>query len=230
MSESDPAEQFTFRLDELPENLPVFPLAGVMLLPRGHLPLHIFENRYVAMIEATLKSDSRMLGMIQPRDLAFGDPSKDDTPLYDTGCAGRITTFEEIPGGRFLITLTGVCRFRVKEELPLQQGYRRVQPDFKCFESDLVPTDSLGFDRKKLKSLLDDYFRVEGLSCDWGVIEGAPDEKLITCLSMICPLDAGEKQALLEAPCGKTRAALFMTMLEMAVHGKKTPECASGCH
>lgn len=212
----DPHAQL-HRLDQLPQEVPVFPLPGVLLLPRGHLPLHVFETRYMNMVEDSFKSD-RMIGIVQPSDLSVSLAAS-DVPLYETGCAGRITSFEEIPDNRFLITLTGTCRFNILGELPLTRGYRRVRPDFSPFEGDLTPAESLGLDREKLKAMLADYFQIEGLSCDWEMIDGTEDEKLITCLSMICPFEAGEKQALLEAASGKTRAGLFMAMLEMAVRG-----------
>src|SRR5688500_606001 len=108
----------------MPEEIPVFPLAGVLLLPHGQLPLNIFEPRYVAMVEDALK-DGRIIGMIQPRL-----QENDLTSLYDTGCAGRIKSFSEIADGRYLITLQGLCRFKIGEELPQKNGYRRVRPDW----------------------------------------------------------------------------------------------------
>src|SRR5262249_13788394 len=140
--------------------------------------------------------------------------------VYDTGCAGKITDFEETKDGRFLITLTGICRFKIANELDAATPYRQIKPDWAPFESDLDAIGRLNIDREKLHGLLQSYFADQGLNCDWGIIEQATDGKLITCLSMICPFDAKEKQALLEAPCCKTRAETFMTMLEMAVHEK----------
>ena len=211
----------------MPDDIPVFPLSGVLLLPGGQLPLNIFEKRYLAMVDDALKSD-RMIGMIQPRDPEIVT-SENDTPLFDTGCAGRITAFEETGDGRYLITLTGRCRFKTKAELPLQNGYRRIVPDWTPFAKDLRLEDSLDLDRGRLKTLLGDYFTLHGISCDWEAIDGAPDQKLITCLAMICPLDAGEKQALLETGCCHKRADMFMSMLEMAVHDGKGC-CGGGCH
>lgn len=212
----------------LPQNLPVFPLTGVLLLPRGQLPLNIFEPRYLAMIEDALKGD-RLIGMIQPRDFQQGMTS-DFAPLFGTGCAGKITAFEERDDGRYLITLTGICRFRVDEELPMQRGYRRVRTNWTDFNADPQAHDCLGIDRNHLKDLLRSYFDIEGLSCSWDSIDGASDDKLITALAMICPLDPGEKQALLEAACCRTRAKMFMTMLEMAVHNAKSGCGCGGCH
>ena len=203
----------------LPQEIPVFPLAGVLLLPRGQLPLNIFEPRYLAMVDEALRSN-RMIGVVQPRDFNLS-LSSDGSALFLTGCAGKITSFEETEDGRYLITLTGVSRFHLGDELPLHNGYRRARVDWSGFSEDLQFHDCLGIDRNHLKDLLRSYFNMEGLSCSWDSIDSASDDKLITALSMICPLDPGEKQALLEAACCRSRAKMFMTMLEMAVHNDK---------
>ena len=203
----------------LPQEIPVFPLAGVLLLPRGQLPLNIFEPRYMAMVDEALRTN-RMIGVVQPRDFNLS-LSSDSSSLFLTGCAGKITSFEETEDGRYLITLTGVSRFHLGDELPLHNGYRRARVDWSGFSEDLQSHDCLGIDRNHLKDLLRSYFNMEGLSCSWDSIDSASDDKLITALSMICPLDPGEKQALLEAACCRTRAKMFMTMLEMAVHNDK---------
>lgn len=212
----------------LPQTLPLFPLNGVLLLPRGELPLHIFEPRFVAMVDDALRGD-RMIGMIQPRHAPDGEVAPDNAPLFDVGCVGKITGFNETPDKRYLITLTGVSRFRLAEELPpAAHGYRRGRPDWAGFEKDREPAGCLDLDRDKLKKLLASYFDQHSLDCQWQHIDGATDEKLVTCLSMICPFDAGEKQALLEAGCSGQRAQMFMTMLEMAV---KAGGCCGGhCH
>jgi Lon protease-like protein len=204
-------EQPPYRPDDLPDMIPVFPLEGVLLLPRGNLPLNIFEPRYLAMVEDALKSD-RIIGMIQPLN---------GEALYRVGCAGRITSFSETNDNRYLITLTGLSRFRVRDELPQQHGYRRVQADWMDFAGDLKPGSAcIDLDRARLHKLLSSYFDQQGLSCQWDAIDNAPDDRLITCLSMICPLEPSEKQALLEAPCCRTRADMFMAMLELAVRGR----------
>lgn len=205
----------------LPEELPVFPLWGVLLLPRGILPLNVFEKRYKAMVDDALQTN-RLIGMIQPR--------QDGATLFSTGCAGKITGFTETEDGRYEITLKGVCRFSVAGELPMNGSlYRRVRPDWAAHYRDTDPAGHLNLDRQKLKSLLKTYFDLQGMDCDWAAVDGASDDKLITCLAMICPLNAGEKQALLEAACCKTRADLFLTLLEMAVRDGR--ECPGGpCH
>jgi hypothetical protein len=198
--------------DNLPDSLPIFPLTGVLLLPGGQLPLNIFEPRYLAMVDSALKSD-RMIGMIQPQE-----PYQDH--LFSIGCAGRIISFEETPDGRYLITLEGVARFKVVKELDLHSGgFRQVKPGWGGFEQDLTPHNTLNIDRMRLTDLLKNYFEKEGMSCAWEKIHDTQDDKLMTCLSMVCPFDPKDKQALLEAPCCKTRADIFMTLLEIAVKG-----------
>ena len=212
----------------LPQEIPVFPLTGVLLLPRGQLPLNIFEPRYLAMVDDALKSN-RIIGVIQPRDFQQGMTS-DKAPLFGVGCAGKITAFEETDDGRYLVTLTGVSRFHVAQETGMHRGYRRAGVNWSSFTDDLNNHDCLGIDRAHLKGLLRSYFDIEGLSCSWDSIDGASDDKLITALSMICPLDPGEKQALLEAACCRTRAKMFMTMLEMSVHNDKGGCDCAGRH
>ncbi|CAO3448306.1 Uncharacterized protein, similar to the N-terminal domain of Lon protease [Azospirillum argentinense] len=205
--------------DRLPRQLPIFPLAGVLLLPRGRLPLNIFEPRYLAMVEDALAGD-RMIGMVQPTDPAcrLREPA-----VYGTGCAGRITSFAETEDGRYLITLTGVSRFAIMRELEVQRGYRRVAADWDRFSGDLIDplerggADGGGLDRPRLLAGLKGYFRMQGLSVDWKAIDGTPDERLVTSLAMICPFSASEKQALLETPDLPERAKLLIALVEMAI-------------
>ncbi|MCB9989968.1 MAG: LON peptidase substrate-binding domain-containing protein [Rhodospirillales bacterium] len=212
----------------LPDHIPVFPLSGVLLLPSGHLPLNIFEPRYIAMVDDCLKGE-RLIGMIQPRENE-AEEMQASPDLFDVGCAGRITAFEETEDGRYLITLTGISRFKITEELPLSPGgYRQVAADWGPYEKDRALESCLGLDRDRLRGLLEDYFHQNNLSCEWETIEGAVDQKLVTCLSMICPFGPNEKQALLEAGCCHTRAEMFMTMLEMAIRDGKGC-CGGGCH
>lgn len=199
--------------DRLPRELPVFPLPGVLLLPRGRLPLNIFEPRYLAMVEDALGAD-RMIGMIQPTDPASRAKAP---PLYETGCAGRITSFSETEDGRLLITLTGVCRFVALRELPCGRGYRRVQPAWERFAGDLNGEAQGAIDRERLVGGLKGYFKAQGISANWEAIDGTPDERLVTSLAMICPFEASEKQALLEAPDLTERAKLLIALIEMAI-------------
>jgi Lon protease-like protein len=198
---------------ELPGELPVFPLAGVLLLPRGRLPLNIFEKRYLAMFDDALGGD-RLIGMIQP-SAQVNEPSP---ALFSVGCAGRITSFSETGDGRYLVALDGVARFGIAEELPLQRGYRRVVPDWTRFATD-VTEDTGAIDRHRLIELLQAYFRQQSLSANWDAIGQAPDERLVTSLAMICPFEPPEKQALLEAGCLSDRARLMMSLLEIAIAG-----------
>jgi Lon protease-like protein len=204
-------------LETLPETIPVFPLAGVLLLPGGRLPLNIFEPRYVAMIDDALAGPQRVLGMIQPAET--GAVGIGDTPaLYPIGCLGRITSFAEQEGGRYryLITLTGVTRFTIRAELPGQGGYRRMRVDYAPWSADLAPTAPPVLDRPALLKTIKRYFAVNDISADWSAIADTPDDRLITTLAMVCPFSPNEKQALLEATDPGTRAATLLALMEMA--------------
>lgn len=211
--------------DSLPVILPIFPLEGALLLPHGHLPLHIFEPRYRSMVEASL-GNGRMLGMIQPR-IACDHPVPDDAELYDVGCAGRIVSFAETDDGRFLITLRGVCRFRIGRELPMQQGFRRVRADFTSFLADLAAPETVELDRGRLLSGARHYLQLKDISCDWAAVEQASLPALITSLAMICPFEPGEKQALLECPGLGERGALLMSLFDMAILEGETAAAAT---
>jgi len=207
--------------EELPDVIPIFPLGGVLLLPRGRLPLNIFELRYLNMVRDSM-ANQRIIGMIQPDPLNEED---DVTPLFRTGCAGRITSFSETPDGRYLITLRGICRFHVLEELPQVNGYRRVVPDWSAFYRDLQKDDG-SVNRERLRSEIKRYFNAKNISADWEAIEATPDEQLVTSLSMICPFAPSEKQALLEVPDLAERAQLIMGLMEMSAlepHGGDGP-------
>jgi uncharacterized protein len=202
----------------LPEVLPIFPLTGTLLLPRGRLPLNIFEPRYLAMVRDALGGE-RLIGMVQPsepQDDNRGPRGGPNPPVYPIGCAGRVTQFSEADDGRFLVTLTGVSRFRIAEELPLLSGYRRIMPDWRPFEHDRDTPETPEFDRARLIRGLQSFFSQRQLSADWSAVEKAPSEHLITSLAMACPFAPSEKQALLEAPDLGERAKLLTTLVEMA--------------
>ncbi|WPZ35375.1 LON peptidase substrate-binding domain-containing protein [Thalassobaculum sp. OXR-137] len=201
--------------DELPATLPVFPLPGVLLLPKGKLPLNIFEPRYLNMTRDALATD-RLIGMIQPKPTELGRDAGARC-LYRIGCAGRITQFAETDDGRFLITLTGVCRFAVDEELASMRGYRRVIADWGPFSRDLAGDCEAELDRSLLVNRLKRYFDAQGITADWGVIEQTPDDRLVTTLAMVCPFESSEKQALLECDSLKARASMMLALLDMAV-------------
>jgi Lon protease-like protein len=156
----------------------------------------------------------RMIGMIQPSDP--GDAGE-NPPVYRTGCAGRITAFSETDEGHYLITLTGIARFDIAEELPPQRGYRRVRADWSRYGADLLQEKQATVDRDRLLTELKVYFKLHGLSADWDAIRQTPDERLVTSLAMICPFEPNEKQALLEAPNLAERARLMVAIIEMAV-------------
>ena len=209
----------------LPGTLPIFPLAGVLLLPRGRLPLHIFEPRYVAMLEDALAGD-RLIGMIQPLDPACRDPAP---VLYPVGCAGRISAFRDLEDGRYLVTLTGLSRFRIGRELEEGRGYRRVEPVWHEFADDLTEIAGPPFERTRLLEALPCYFEAHEIVADWDSVRNAPDERLVTSLAMICPLAPNEKQALLEAATLPERAQLLTSLVEMAVDdAKRGGRCV--CH
>ncbi|HVH81934.1 MAG TPA: LON peptidase substrate-binding domain-containing protein [Stellaceae bacterium] len=195
----------------LPEVLPIFPLTGVLLLPRGVLPLNIFEPRYLAMFRDAMGGE-RLIGMVQPSD----PPIREMNPaVYPLGCAGRITSFSETDDGRFLVALTGVSRFRIKEELPLLSGYRRVVADWSDFARDPQP-DGAGFDRARLVLGLRSFFSNRQVQADWEAIDQAPGEHLINSIAMMCPFAPNEKQALLETQTLAERAGLLTALIEMA--------------
>ena len=199
--------QCKITFDTLPSEIPIFPLDGVLLLPRGQLPLNIFEPRYLAMIDEAMRGN-RLIGMIQP---------KEDGTLHAVGCAGRIFSYHETQDGRIEVVLNGICRFKIREELAQKDGYRRVSADWSAYAHDMEPMGCLDIDRAAFSKRLKTYFDQQGFDCSWEAIEKASDEKLITCLAMVCPFEAKEKQALLEAGCCRERAKLFMTLLEMSV-------------
>lgn len=201
---------FAQNFEELPETLPVFPLPGALLLPHGRLSLNIFEPRYLNMIDDALRTD-RLIGMIQPSD--EGDPA----PIYPVGCAGRIVQLAETDDRRYLISLAGLYRFRIVQELDSSRGYRRVQADWAPFAKDLDEAEEASVDRGRLMELLQRYFEQQELSVDWDALKQADNETVLTVLAMNCPFAVPEKQALLEAGSAAERAKVLMTLLEMAV-------------
>jgi Lon protease-like protein len=203
--------------DQLPEIVPIFPLTGVLLLPRGKLPLNVFEPRYLAMTEDAL-SGNRMIGIIQPSDPLS---RASVPPVYPIGCAGRITSFSETDDGRYLITLTGVCRFETVRELPIVRGYRRVDVSWERFAADLEESGPALFDRARLVEGLKTYFKIQGISANWDAIDSTPDERLVTSLAMICPFEPSEKQALLECGSLSERASMMVAIIEMSVLDKR---------
>lgn len=204
-----------FSLADLPETIPIFPLPGALLLPRARLPLNVFEPRYLAMLEDTLKSEHRLIGMIQPVAVPEGQAP---TRLHRIGCAGRVTAFQETDDGRYLITLAGISRFRLGA---MQNGfapYLRATVDWSGFERDLGrPESDPAFDRESFLGTLARFFDSAQLSSDWDSLKGAEVELLVNSLSILCPFDPEEKQALLEAPTLATRRETLVTLMEFAL-------------
>lgn len=199
-------------IDDLPGVLPLFPLSGAVLLPRGELPLNIFEPRYLAMIEDAI-AGTRMIGMIQP----VQDPASRPR-LFDIGCAGRITQFSETGDGRYLITLSGVARFRTIEELSAATLYRQFRVDYTPFSADLRPgAGENAVDRDGMVAMLRRFAGASNLEIDWGSIDAAPTETLVNALAMMCPFGANEKQALIEAIDLKTRAETLVALAKLDI-------------
>jgi len=199
---------------DLPDVIPVFPLAGALLLPRGQMPLNIFEPRYLVMIDDALSSGRRLIGMIQPDT---GHPGPDEKPnLFRIGCVGRITQFGETGDNRYLIELTGIARFRISEELTVLTPYRQCRVDYAPFADDFVAHKGEdAVDRKALLAALSAFLKANDLKADWDGIENAPNEALVNALAMMSPYGAAEKQAMLEAPDLKTRAEILVAVTEI---------------
>lgn len=207
---------------DLPEIIPVFPLPGALLLPRSRLPLHLFEPRYLAMLEDALKTPSRLIGMVQPNRI----PGRDEGPgLHTIGCVGRVTQFSETEDGRYMITLTGKARFRLLEEVEGFTPYRRAKVSWAGFERDLGPEDAdPGLDRTAFMNLLSRYFSARELETDWQSLKEAEDELLINSLSMLLGFEPEDKQALLEAPSLSTRRETLVTLIEYSLRGGESED------
>lgn len=214
-------EAFEQSFETLPPEIAIFPLPDVILLPRVQLPLNIFEPRYLAMVEFSL-STSRLIGMIQPKPKGAGPDE-----LFQTGCAGRITSFSETEDGRYLITLKGVSRFHVAEELPLSNtGFRRIKADWQPFRQDFTQDTATDICREQMSSSLKAYLTKMDMFCDkWDAIRHIDCERLISTLSVVCPFGCEEKQALLEAKTLSERVKILMALLEIAAK-----DCSASCH
>lgn len=204
---------------DLPATIPIFPLPGALLLPRARLPLHIFEPRYLAMVEDTLKTPERLIGMIQP--VEPGNPAR----LHVIGCAGRLTAFSETEDGRYMISLSGASRFRIRREVDGFTPYRRCEVSWDGFGRDRGPPEKdPGLEREPFMRLLNRYFQAQGLSTDWDAVREAEDELLINSIAMLCPFPPEDKQALLEAPTLTERRETLVALIEFALHGGPTGE------
>lgn len=204
---------------DLPQTIPVFPLPGALLLPRAKLPLHIFEPRYLQMLEDCLKTSTRLIGMVQPNG------KQGERTLHAIGCAGRLTQFSETEDGRYMVTLSGVSRFRVVREISGFTPYLKADVRWEGFERDLGKAEiDETFDRPAFLHLLGRYLEAKDLSTDWDSLKEADEELLINSLSMLCPFEPEEKQALLEAPSLQTRRETLVTLIDFMLRGGDTDE------
>ena len=204
---------------DLPQIIPVFPLPGALLLPRGQLPLNIFEPRYLAMVDDALRDGHRLIGMIQP-DSAH-EAARAKPALFKIGCVGRITQIAESGDGRYILELTGVARFQIEEELKVQTDYRQAKVNYAPFTDDFIARKGEDqVDRAALLRALTDFLNANDMKADWDDIEQAPTEALVNGLSMMSPYGPPEKQALLEAPDLKTRAELLVAITEIELAKK----------
>jgi uncharacterized protein len=206
-----------FSLADLPEMIPIFPLPGALLLPRARLPLNIFEPRYLAMLDDTLKTPDRLIGMIQP--VAMPE-KRDAVRLHHIGCAGRVTAMQETEDGRYLLTLHGISRFRLIRQEDGFAPYIRGRVQWNSFERDLGREElDEEFDRRAFLKVLARYFDAAQLSSDWDSMKEADEELLVNSLAILCPFDPEEKQALLEAPTLSNRRETLVTLMEFALCG-----------
>lgn len=205
---------------DLPDSVALFPLRGALLLPRSRLPLHVFEPRYLQLLEDTLKTPQRLIGIVQPNPM----PDR-DSALHSIGCAGRVSQFSETEDGRYLITLTGISRFRILREIEGFAPYRRCEAQWSGFERDMGhPESDPEFCREGFLELLARYFAARHLSTDWDSLKDAEDELLINSLSMLLDFEPEDKQALLEAPSLCTRRETLVTLIEFSLRGGASEE------
>ena len=204
-------------IEQLPSVVPIFPLSGATLLPGTVLPLNIFEPRYLSMVLDAIASH-RYIAMVQPCEGPAGDSGP---AVYDVGCAGRITGFNETDDGRLLISLKGTCRYRMAEELDIVNGYRRIRAQWSDFASDLGEAAEIDLDRANFRACMETYFDTCGLKVDWAGLEKMPDARMVDFLAMNLPFSAEEKQALLEATDVMRRNEILLAVATMAGRGEQ---------
>lgn len=207
-------------IGKLPTTLPVFPLTGALMLPGSHLPLNIFEPRYLKLIDDVLAGD-RMMGMVQPRK---PETSQNEPPVYDIGCMGKLVAWQEADDNRYVVTLQGLCRFRIERELDRTTPYRLFNVSYDRFADDLLTQDASAIDRDRLMTLVRAFVKVKGYQVNWDVIEAMETETLIDATAVLAPFTASERQALLEAPNMSARGDMVMTLLAMAVNDSSGSE------
>lgn len=212
-------------LKELPTLIPLLPLHGAVLLPRSQLPIPIFEIDYLSMIAESIKSH-HMIGVVQP--ILKNLNMEENLSLFKSGCLGRIIDINEAEESRLIITLSGISRFDIIEEVASEHGYRRALVSYDRYAQDLVDEVDFSFDRLRLLKALKGYFKIMDITPNWQEIDKTSNEKLITALAMVCPFEASEKQAILESPTLKEQSQIITTMIEMA--SLENPEKPTVCH
>jgi len=206
---------------DLPDVIPIFPLPGALLLPRGQMPLNIFEPRYLAMVDDAFRDGHRLIGMIQP-DVSHS-PDQTHPKLFRVGCVGRITQLAESGDGRYILELTGIARFKVVEEQTVLTPYRQCKVDYFPYLDDFTARKGEdAVDREGLLAALTEFLKANNLKVDWEGIENAPNEALVNALAMMSPYGPPEKQAMLEAPDLKTRAEILIAVTEMDLARKRS--------
>jgi Lon protease-like protein len=208
---------------DLPRSMPIFPLTGALLVPGGRMPLNIFEPRYLAMTRHALSRPDRLIGMVQPKQRGIERKTDADfqPEIESVGCAGRIIAFEETDDGRYQITLSGLIRFKIGNELPRDAGgFRLVEPDFAPFAEDIAQGDYTLTGRARFIATLKGYFETRNASVDWKAIDAMPDRQLVISLAMLCPFSSDEKQALLECRDLVQLGEMLLALFELAVRGR----------
>ena len=204
-------------MKKLPQNIPLFPLPGALLLPNSRLPLNIFEPRYINMVEDTIATKHRLIGMIQPVKINTGKDLSEQNKYQKVGCAGRVVSFTETGDGRYLITLEGISRFNFKNEVEHQKPYVLSQIDWSLYKNDLTPLEDMnGFDRSGFLEILKKYLDSAQIASDWEVLKKAKEEVLVNSLSMLCPFEPDEKQVLLEADTIRNRLDVLVTLMKLS--------------
>ena len=212
---------FEHSIKELPKSIPLFPLNKVLLLPRGKLPLNLFENRYLHMLDHAL-SNKKIIGMIQPRGKSYDNKNSSSPSLYDVGCAGRVTAFSETNDSRYELILKGVCRFRVKKESKVVNGFRSASVHWEEFKNDFDTLSLIGSKKRKdFETLLKIFLEKVSINADWEMVETTNDEDLVNMISMCCPFDVSEKQALLEAKNLEDRLEVLTSLMQMGINDNK---------
>ncbi len=214
-------------LKDLPDVVPLFPLNKVLLLPRAKLPLNLFETRYLHMFDYSM-ANGRCIGMVQPKQISGSNYNKKNPEIYQIGCAGYVTAFSQTHDNRYEIILKGLCRFNIKSELRLQNGFRRAKVEWKKFKNDFK-TDSLS-DKKKRKDflvILKPFLKKMSITADWQAVEVSSDEDLVNSIAMGCPFDQNEKQALLQAKCLDDRLDVLISLINMNLNYNKMTSTGS---